>query len=551
MADGDCGDMAERYEFDAPSHVVDFQELQTNENDDTWFDKLSSGHANNMPLGPNQVEEGSKPRAIVTPLQNKDVPRTTAAEVRPKTKTPAESLRVPKRKAPESPQRSPVKRYKKSPVPLPARRPTTELRRSVRQKVKTDTNNSASKSGLERAQRRQREAAMNRGKNAAPNASVSKKTLQQEAYVPMAQRILQFQTRTPERFRLRSRQNGSGGSYRIKLLTFRAVAGQAKSTNLKLTHPHSPNLKTSKRSRPTTTKSSAELEAEQMEELQKHQFKAQELPKKILGGVVGVPDKKAAELTVPESPAFILSKRVRVEPKLKEVKPPSPFKAPPVPHFGTPFLPVLPDVHNIEVCPFSFEQREQEKKKLKEKAEKPIEVPKFKAQPLPDFDTVVLPEKKKLEPTKPEPFKLLVDERGAVKSRHLEVMVKEELKKIKDAASFKAKPNVVAHKEPFLPKKENRAPVATDIFELATERRARERQQFEELATQKESLRAQMEEEQRRRREEEEKDEIARLRQEQVHKACPVRHYKAVEVKKSEAPLTIPKSPNFSSRFRS
>ncbi|KAM8876816.1 targeting protein for Xklp2 isoform 1-T2 [Synchiropus picturatus] len=534
----ECGDMAEPYEFDAPSHVVDFQELQTHENDDTWFDKLSSGHANNMSSAPNRGEESSKPRAIVTPLQNKriDVPSKTAAEVRPKTKAPIQSLRVSKRKAPESPQRSPVKRHKKTPVPLPERKPTTELRRSVRQKVKTETDSSASKSGLERAQRRQREAAMNRGKSTAPIVP-SKKPLSKEAYVPMAQRILQFQTRTPERFRLRGRQNGS------------AVSGQAKGSNLKLTHPHSPNLKTSKRSRPTTAKSSAELEAEQMEELQKHQFKAHELPKKILTGVVGVPDKKAVELTVPESPAFILSKRVRVEPKVKEVKPPSPFKAPPVPHFGTPFLPVLPDAHNIDVCPFSFEQRELEKKKLKEKAEKLIEVPKFKAQPLPDFDTIVLPEKKKLEPTKPEPFKLLVDERGAVKSRHLEVMVKEELKKMKDATSFKAKPNV-SHKEPFQPKKENRAPVATDVFELATERRARERQQFEEIASQKESLRAQMEEEQRRRREEEEKEEIARLRQEQVHKACPVRHYKAVEVKKSEAPLTIPKSPNFSNRFR-
>ncbi|GLD45521.1 targeting protein for Xklp2 isoform X1 [Lates japonicus] len=50
-------------------------------------------------------------------------------------------------------------------------------------------------------------------------------------------------------------------------------------------------------------------------------------------------------------------------------------------------------------------------------------VPQFKAQPLPDFDNVVLPEKKKLEPTKPEPFRLLLDERGAVKSSRWEQMV--------------------------------------------------------------------------------------------------------------------------------
>lgn len=51
-------------------------------------------------------------------------------------------------------------------------------------------------------------------------------------------------------------------------------------------------------------------------------------------------------------------------------------------------------------------------------------MPKFKAQPLPDFHEVVLPEKKVAEPTKPEPFKLLIDERGAVKHDRWEQMVR-------------------------------------------------------------------------------------------------------------------------------
>lgn len=94
-----------------------------------------------------------------------------------------------------------------------------------------------------------------------------------------------------------------------------------------------------------------------------------------------------------------------------------------------------------------------------------------------------------------------------------------------------------------------------------------------------------MEEEQRREEEQREKEEIARLRQEQVscsacssvppvvvknldpvlcptvhlmgflsaaqvHKAQPIRHYKPVALKKSEIPLTVPHSPNFSDRFR-
>lgn len=52
------------------------------------------------------------------------------------------------------------------------------------------------------------------------------------------------------------------------------------------------------------------------------------------------------------------------------------------------------------------------------------QVPVFKAQPLPAFDSVVLPEKKKLEATRPEPFRLLVDQRGGLRSSRLEKMVR-------------------------------------------------------------------------------------------------------------------------------
>lgn len=51
---------------------------------------------------------------------------------------------------------------------------------------------------------------------------------------------------------------------------------------------------------------------------------------------------------------------------------------------------------------------------------------------------------------------------------------------------------------------------------MATERRAKERLEFEKELSEKEALRARMEEEQARAREEQEKEEIARLRQEQV-----------------------------------
>lgn len=98
--------------------------------------------------------------------------------------------------------------------------------------------------------------------------------------------------------------------------------------------------------------------------------------------------------TVPESPAFALKNRMRVERKTEEVqacflvslklnqtlraasetclhaysqvKVPAPIKALPVPHY-LPFQ-CKPAVKSmVETCPFSFEQREQERRAEKEK----------------------------------------------------------------------------------------------------------------------------------------------------------------------------------------
>ncbi|XP_060794540.1 targeting protein for Xklp2 [Neoarius graeffei] len=436
------------------------------------------------------------------------------------------------------------------------------------------------------------------------NLSTGSKRKLDEAnpYVSMAEQIEQFQKRTPTRYHLRSRQNQEKGPSPVK------------TEKLKVTQPHTPQLLTRQRSRPVMVKSTAEIEAEEVEKLQQFKFKALELNRKILEGalapkkpvpkeatrpvgfqlevekrlqerhatiktveqddytfhsrplparileeVVGVPEKKVLNPTVPESPAFALKNRIRVERKTEEVKAPAPVKALPVPHY-VPFQPKPAAKSHVEMCPFSFDQREQERRAQKEKRLEGLrheEVSKFKARPLPDFHEVNLPEKKVTEPTKPAPFKLSVDERGSLKSERWERMIKDELKQQTDAACFKARPNTVVHKEPFVPKKETRSvladttlSVAGEGFQLSTERRAKERLEFERTLKEKEALRAQMEERRAREQEEHEKEEITRLRQEQVHKAQPIRRYKPVELKHSEISLTVPQSPNFSDRFR-
>uniref|UniRef100_A0A671MY93 TPX2 microtubule nucleation factor n=1 Tax=Sinocyclocheilus anshuiensis TaxID=1608454 RepID=A0A671MY93_9TELE len=393
------------------------------------------------------------------------------------------------------------------------------------------------------------------------NLSRGKRKLDEAgAYMPMAQQIEQFQKRTPIRYHLRSRQSQERGPSPVK------------AEKPKITHPKTPQLLTRQRHRPTMVKSTAEIEAEETEKIQQFKFKALELNRKILEGalvlkkpaskevtkpegfqleiekrlqerqaskkpeeeedhtfhprplptrileeVVGVPEKKVLNPTVPESPAFALKNRVRMERKKEEEKPPAPIKAHAVPHF-LPFQPKLPVKSQVEMCPFSFEERERERRVMKEKKLEEMrneEVPKFKAQPLPDFHEM-----------------------------------KEELKRQAEAACFKAQPNNVSHKEPFVPKKENRSILVPEAFQLATERRAKERMEFEKELSEKVALKAHMEEEWAREQEEQEKEGIARLRQEQVRKAQPIRRYKPVELKKSEVSLTVPQSPNFSDRFR-
>lgn len=140
------------------------------------------------------------------------------------------------------------------------------------------------------------------------------------------------------------------------------------------------------------------------------------------------------------------------------------IKANPMPHYGVPFKPKMPEQRHVEVCPFSFDARDKERQMQKEKRIEELQkeevratpclgshpsegrgraclllwavkisklhlleerarnilccfsqVPKFKALPLPYFDQVKLPEKKVKAPTQPEPFNLQVDERGAAK----------------------------------------------------------------------------------------------------------------------------------------
>ncbi|XP_063281707.1 targeting protein for Xklp2 isoform X2 [Pelobates fuscus] len=416
-------------------------------------------------------------------------------------------------------------------------------------------------------------------------------------FVPTAEQVYTFYKRTPTRYHLRSRQKEMEGPSPVK------------HTKIKLTNPKTPLLQTKQRLRPVTCKSAVEIEEEEIQKCQQYKFKAQEVDSRILEGgpmllkkppvkestkaigfdleiekriqqrekkeetevetytfhsrpcpskmlvdVVGLPEKKIIPATIPKSPAFALKNRVRAPSwSEKEEEEVTVIKANPMPHYGVPFKPKLAEQKQVEVCPFSFCDRDKERQQQKtQKLEdlRKAEVPKFKAQPLPQFDHVSLPDKKVKMPTQQEPFQLQIDQRGASKLQRWKQQVEEEVKQQKEMTTFKARPNTVTHQEPFMPKKENKSLTVHDSFELATEKRAKERQEFEKRLAEMETQKAMLEEERRRDEEERQKEEVNRLRHELVHKAQPVRKYKPVDVKRSDVPLTLAKSPNFSDRFK-
>ncbi|XP_060470751.1 targeting protein for Xklp2 isoform X1 [Panthera onca] len=421
-------------------------------------------------------------------------------------------------------------------------------------------------------------------------------------YVPLAQQVEAFHKRTPNRYHLRSKKDDT-------LLP-------SKSAMVKISRdPQTPVLQTKQRTRPVTCKSAADQEAEELEKLQQYKFKARELdprileggpilpkkppvkpptqpigfdleiekriqereskkksedehfefhsrpcPTKILEDVVGVPEKKVLPITVPKSPAFALKNRIRMPTKEdEEEEEPVVIRAQPVPHYGVPFKPQIPEARTVEICPFSFDSRDKERQLQKEKKIKELqkgEVPKFKALPLPHFDTINLPEKKVKNTTQIEPFCLETDRRGALKAQTWKHQLEEELKQQKEAACFKARPNTVISQEPFVPKKEKKSvaeglsgSLVQEPFQLATEKRAKERQELEKRMAEVEAQKVQQLEEARHQEEEQQREELSRLRKELVHKANPIRKYQGVEVKSSDQPLTVPVSPKFSTRF--
>ncbi|XP_070575046.1 LOW QUALITY PROTEIN: targeting protein for Xklp2 homolog [Ptychodera flava] len=418
-------------------------------------------------------------------------------------------------------------------------------------------------------------------------------TQEEPAYKSMAVLINEFQSRTPDRFRLKPRSRGN------------TPQKSGKATQ-KLTIAKTPSFETRNRKRAVTAISAAEREEMEVQEMknykfkanpinpkvfsdkatglkkvakkpcteavgfdletdhrtqireaskqkkeEKYEFHAKPVPTQILEKPLGLGEKKLLPITQPKSPAFALKNRVRLQKEEdsileEEVKPKF---ARPAPQPGIPFAPKLSH-KTTEIQPFSFEERDKDRlakkeEKIKQVFDEEEKARQFKAQSLPSPSIQGLPEKKPKQPTKPD-RNLLVEEKGAKAADEWRKKIEDELKNQRAKASaFKAQPTTVLYSEPFVPEKTHKPLTEIEDFQLNTDKRSQQREQFEQYKKHKEQ---ELEAEKVRRQKEEtemEADAIAKLRAEMVHKSNPIKHFKPVEVMPSTKPLTDAASPQF------
>ncbi|KAK2717331.1 targeting protein for Xklp2-like [Artemia franciscana] len=430
-------------------------------------------------------------------------------------------------------------------------------------------------------------------------------------FVSMAEQLLFFEKGTPKRFKSTKRLTRSNDDISIHYRT---------------TQPHTPKLSAMHRQRPVHALSREQLEDQEVEEAQKHKFKANPLNEKILqeksvlprvfhkeltmfepfnlteshrGGPnkeniperpefharpvprslleePKLPEKKVMAVTVPESPDFAsnsLPKRREAQPQVKN--------EPSIPnrlqrsksvdrnlhrHFGSSCSvgssgsssssnPTKRPLTTFQ--PFKVEERsqnmiKQRDEKIKKLLEEEKKARQFHAQPLPKLDKLYgVPEKPTILPTVPKPFIHKSDERAQLYREKFNQKQEEEENRLKKEATFHARPPVVLKKEQFKPEPAQKPPTEFVVFNLHSDTRAKQREEFDEFVKQKEAeLEAQRRQAEIRRREEEQ-EEIARLRKQMVTKANPVPNYKPFKLNKSDKPLTIGQSPNFKIKPRS
>ena len=187
------------------------------------------------------------------------------------------------------------------------------------------------------------------------------------------------------------------------------------------------------------------------EEEEPQQFQAKPVPKTMMAGPSGVPEKRMLPIVEPQSPAFALKNRMldrkpRAEP---EIEPEPIVRAKPAPHRGVPVL--LPPQSRKATMPepFSFETRdkvlmEKKEEKIKQIIEEEKKAREFHAKPILKEDAIKMPARQPIPATKVEPFKLRIEEKCEERLAKWQAGVEKELEDQRKAAHFRAsEPKVI------------------------------------------------------------------------------------------------------------
>lgn len=403
-------------------------------------------------------------------------------------------------------------------------------------------------------------------RNASPLNSTRK-------FMSLAEQVQHFHKDTPDRFRSKP-----------KTLQYRPESIVPRQSCI----PKTPNLTTKYRSRPVHFPNEKEREEMELEEIKKHQikayplnekilkgpclnlktviekkpktvpepfqltevkkkevpqpevftFKAQPVPSSILKHPVGIPPKKVLKPTTPHTPHMKIPMRFRVEAKQGSISDQSTCSE------------LMSPPRNTKVQPFSFDERMKEMLRRKEETiRKIIDEEKksfnsFKAHPVPSYRGKLnksVQQEKEVHHVEPKPFNLTQPkERKPV----------EEPKPIR-TTPFKAQPATVVHKKPFVPKLPKHELATPEEFHLNTEKRALERQKFDEMIKKREEEHAEL---LKKRQEEEERLERIQYledRKKAEFKATPVPRHKTFEIHGADpSKLTMPHSPLFSNKIK-
>ncbi|XP_014475457.1 PREDICTED: targeting protein for Xklp2-like [Dinoponera quadriceps] len=421
-------------------------------------------------------------------------------------------------------------------------------------------------------------------------------------FVSLAEAVSRFQNETPKRFRTRRNKD---------LVSQDPPSKKPLMQRLKPTIPISPALVSKNRTRTVTVLSQEEREKREMEEMKKNPIKANPVPLSVLRGPVRAttksnvtkkPTDNSSQRSMvtsiqPKNPGVSRHDRSSAKNTVTKILVSDPngilVEHEEIPYFGVP----KESARSVtRVVPFSFEARnkdlqmkkEQRLKSLQEAGKTKME---FHARPAPNFSKPPLTtsppkqEKRRTMVVQQCPFSFETRDKNLPKRK--EELAKQMLEEDKRMRVFRANPAPVfkpvmvrgvskerlsakeigktddqENEEPNIEKSSResgkcarktvngREEMMKATLELNTDKRARERREFDERLKRKEMEEMAKRQEEKRRQEENEKQMWAEQRKLAEVRARPMPMYKPMIIAKATKMLTEPQSPALSKKHR-